>query len=155
MSYDIHIEGVEVSEIKGSRFMSFGPYPTPWGVKGLQKMINRYVKCLCTPKGTDISDRDYGTQLLSLFLGNIDSRTVLQLAESAVAEAQSTIQAYDVDNGAEDDERLASVSVEQLGANTEGTGYTMSLLLRNVAGTTVRVMVPDFSKYIPTALSAG
>jgi len=152
MPYDIHIEGVEISEIKGAQFLTFGPYPTPWGVKGLQKMVDRYVKCLCTPKGTDISDRNYGTQLLSLFLGNIDPRSVMQLIELAVVDAESIIREYDVDNGANDEERLASVTLERVAPDVDGTGYILTILLKNVAGTTVRVMVPDFSRYVPTAL---
>jgi hypothetical protein len=59
MSYDLHIEGSDTT-VAGVRFMTFGDYARPQGVQGIQKMVNLFLKCLCTPKGSDLSDKKDG-----------------------------------------------------------------------------------------------
>ena len=146
MAFDIHIEGVPEGEVKGTRFLTFGNYERTLAVQGVQKMVNRYLKCLCTPKGTDISDSEYGTDLMNMFLGNVDKRSLQQLVSLAVRDAESRIQQYDVDNGAPIDERLANVTIEGIEEDTTNIGFDLTLVLGNIAGTKVRVLVPS----IPT-----
>lgn len=144
MAYDIHYEGLAPELTKGSRFLSFGDYEKSLGVQGVQKMVNRYVKCLLTPIGTDLSDKDYGTQLMNLFLGNLDLTAVGQIVSMSVRNAESTIHSYDVDNDASDDERLQGVSVENLDIDRVNKGFTLRLLLQNAEGSEVRVLVPVY-----------
>ncbi len=143
MAFDIHFEGVPRADLQGSRFLTFGPYPRTVGVQGVQKMVNRYLKCLCTPIGTDISDPEYGTELLNLFLGNVDARTLEQIITMAVRGAETKIKQYDVQNSAPVDERLSSATIATLDIDTTNLGFDLTLHLSNVAGTRVLVLVPS------------
>lgn len=154
MSFDIHIEGVPQGEIKGSRFLTFGNYDRTLAVRGIQKMVNRYLKCLCTPKGTDISDSEYGTNLMNMFLGNVDTRSLQQLVALAVQDAEAKIQQYDVENGAPIDERLSGVTIENLVEDTANVGFNLTLVLSNVAGTKVRVLMPSIPTLAAQSVSA-
>lgn len=142
MSYDLHIEGLPEAEVKGSRFLSFGDYPRVQGVQGIQKLVDHFLKCLCTPKGTHLSDKNYGTTLLSMFLNNVDVRTMRQTTVLAVQDAETQIRQFNVDNSAPDSERLAGVTIENLSIDSTSVDIELSLLLKNIAGTVVRVLVP-------------
>ena len=146
MPFDIHIEGVPQGEVRGSRFLTFGDYDRTLAVQGPQKMVDRYLICLCTPKGTDISYSEYVTDLMNMFLCNVDKRSLQQLVSLAVRDAEYRIELYYVDNGAPTDERLAGVFIESLEEDTANIGFDLTLVLSNVAGTKVRVLVPS----IPT-----
>lgn len=142
MSYDIHIEGLPEAEVKGPRFMAFGNYPRVQGVQGIQKLVDHFLKCLCTPKGSSLSNKNYGTPLLSMFLNNVDPRTLRQAAVMAVQDAESQIRQFNMDNASPDSERLAGITIESVNVDTTNVGLELSLLLKNVAGTVVRVLLP-------------
>lgn len=147
MAFDIHIEGVPVGEIVNERFLQFGAYEDRKviAVRGIQKMVDRFMKCILTPSGTDISDLEYGTQLANLFLGNLDSAGLRQLVALSVIQAEERIIQYDTVNGAPEEERLSSAVLESLTLQEEdiGSGFEMTVLLQNAAGTTVRVLIPS------------
>jgi hypothetical protein len=142
MPFDIHIEGVPRDELLNEKFITFGKYPSPLAVKGIQKLVDRFLKCLITPAGTDISDPNYGTQLVSLFLGNFDAPSMRQMIRLAVINAEDQIRRYDVINGAPEDERLASATIESLNLDESAPGFELTVLLQNTAGTTVLVLLP-------------
>lgn len=142
MTYDLHIEGVPPEEVRGSRCFTFGDYRSPVGVQGIQKLVDRYLKCLCTPKGTDLSDLNYGTVLMQLFMSNVDERTVRQLATTAVRDAEEQIRALDVNSDYPENERLSGVAIEYLNVSQDNLTLEASLLLTNIAGTVVRLLVP-------------
>ncbi len=145
MPYDIHIEGVPQDQIRRDKFLWFGDFEDRdmVAVQGIQKTVDRFLKCLLTPAGTDISDPNYGTKLTRAFLGNIDLASARQLATLAVIQAEECIRRYDVINGAPEDERLASAVVETIEMDKAASGFEMVVLLKNAAGTTVRVMLPN------------
>jgi len=155
MSYDIHIEGVAVGITEGFKFVTFGPYPTPIAVQGMQKMVDRFLKCLCTPKGSDITDLGYGTTLLASLGGNVDAGSLQQLAYLAVQEAEEKIREYDVSNGVLPSERLSGAQIDDIAANTTGNNVDIFLLLRNAEGTTVRVLVPQYEQVARSTTQTG
>ena len=145
MAYDIHIEGVPEDQVRHQKFLWFGDYEDKdvLAVQGIQKMVDRFLKCILTPAGTDISDRDYGTQLTNLFLGSLDSASTRQMVTLAVIQAEEQIRKYDVINGAPEDERLVSAVIETLDIDETNHGVELTVLLQNAAGTTVRVLIPS------------
>jgi len=145
MAYDIHIEGVPEDEVINEKFLWFGEFEDKdmLAVQGVQKMVDRYLKCLMTPAGTDISDPDYGTAMMSAFLGNLDPASIRQMVTLAVVQAEERIRRYDVINGAPEDERLSSAVLESLEVDNTSVGFEMTVLLQNAAGTTVRVQLPS------------
>lgn len=143
MAYDVHIEGVPEDQLLNEKFLWFGDYDVDiLAIQGVQKMVDRFLKCLLTPAGTDISDQEYGTQMANLFLGNFDSASMRQMVTLAVVHAEEQIRRYDVINGAPEDERLVSAVIESLELDASAPGFDVTVLLQNAAGTTVRVQLP-------------
>ena len=143
MAYDVHIEGLPADQTLNEKFLWFGDYDVQiLAVQGIQKMVDRFLKCIMTPAGTDISDREYGTRMASLFLGNFDATSMRQMATLAVTQAEEQIRRYDVINGAPADERLSSAVIESLELDASAPGFDITVLLQNAAGTTVRVQLP-------------
>lgn len=142
MSFDVHIEGIGKEDVVNSQFVTFGPYEKHVGVRGIQKLIARFLKCFMTPLGSDISDPDYGTSLLTSFLGNVDPASLRSLATQAVTEATGSLQRYDAEVDRDDDERLQDVEVNDIIVLEDGTGVVLYVTLRNVEGTAALMTVP-------------
>lgn len=140
--YDIHFEAASVEDRDKGYIISFGDYARVIGVSGIQKMVNRFLKCLLTPAGSDISDRRYGTALASLFFGNVDPRTVSSIATRAVAEAEQKIREYDSRYQLPDDERLASAHLQNVAFDRASMELSLRIRLQNVRGTVVSVLLP-------------
>lgn len=142
MTYDLHIEALASGSATGSKVFTFGDYKTPQGVQGIQKLVNRFLKCLCTPKGTDLSDVNYGTILMGMFLTNLDERSVRQSVVTAVHDAEDQVRILDTNTNYPTDERLAGASIESVMVDKTLVGFDATILLTNIAGTTVRLLVP-------------
>jgi hypothetical protein len=142
--FDVHIEGVPVAQVKSTRCVTFGSYGRVLGVKGVQKMVDRFLKCFMTPLGTDISDPSYGTILATSFLGNVNSGDVYSIALQSVTTAQQKMQEYDSLGNAEDDERLASAQIDDITVDQSGGAIQITLRLTNVAGTVVKTQMSSY-----------
>jgi len=149
MSYDIHFESVQQQggTVTDFHVLTFGDYPQTVRIDGIQKLVNRFLKCLMTPAGTDLSDPRYGTGLMTMFLGNVDQNTIGQVVTLSVNAAVKTIQDYDLANAAPDTERLMTASIERLDFDSTSPGFDLYLRLTNVAGTTVILLVPDMKEF--------
>jgi len=145
-SFDIHIEGVPRNQLNGIQGLTFGSYSRSLGVRGVQKMVDRFVKCMLTAVGSDLSDPDYGTPLAGAFLGNIDPGTLRTLTLQSVVAAEAKIKEYDSEYALNDEERLASVRVDDVNIDEVESGVTVTLTLKNVAGVAVRVLVPQIAE---------
>lgn len=141
MGYDLHIEGL-TGTAHGIRFLSFGSYDKIQGVQGIQKLVNQFLKCLCTPKGTDLSDKNYGTVLMSMFMSNVDPGTLKQMAAIAVSDAEDQIRQFNTSNASPTSERIFGAALEQIAIDTSANTLDMSVLITNNAKTTVRLLVP-------------
>lgn len=142
MSYDVNIQIVPAADYNGMGFYSFGQKRS-LGVRGLQKLVNMFVKHLLTPVGTDPVDLEYGTNLMSLVGSNVilsDAQEVLDLA------VDRTVIAIQDWQGAEgnvpDDERLSSASVTDYIEIPDGPGFSAQILIRNVAGEQLQIVLP-------------
>ena len=122
--------------------MTFGDYAQPVAIKGIQKLVNRFLKCLLTPLGTDIGDAEYGTNLMYAFAGNVEPGTLNELATMAVRDTELKIREYDSQKSSPTDERLAGVEIDNINIDSASAGFTMKLIIRNVAGTRALTAVP-------------
>jgi len=141
MSFDIHIESLG-DEAKGHRFLTFGNYPRHVGIKGIQKLVNRFIMCLFTPVGTNLSDRDYGTDLAAALTGNTEHDALKDLVQLAISDTEDKLKEYDVEYGPPDNERLSVVTLQDLSVDRSTRTIELRVRLRNVAGTTVLLLVP-------------
>ncbi len=142
MSFDIHIESLG-DDVKGHKVLTFGSYSPHVGIKGIKKLVNSFILCLFTPVGTHLSDRDYGTDLAAALTGNTEHDALKDLATTAVSDAEDKIKEYDVEYGPPDDELLSVGQLPDFQVNETTRTVELWLELRNVAGTTVRLLVPS------------
>lgn len=141
MPFDIHIEGVPVGEVSGMGFLSFGDYPQVVGVRGIHKLVAQFLKCMLTPKGTDISDPDYGTDLAEAFQGNIDSSILGQLASRAVTDTVETLREYHTEYIVDDDERIAGADILDVQVDEDAPGVSLTIRVTNIEGTKALFLV--------------
>lgn len=141
--FDVHFQIVpeEEQQYAAGRVFSFG-YTSALGVKGPQKLVNRWLKCLFTRKGTDVLSREYGTGFPELIGSNISRQQDFTDAVSVfIQDCNAQITAFDQAQFPPEDERLDSAnltSVVPRGAD----GYDVYVTIKNAAGTLLTVQVP-------------
>lgn len=142
-TYDIHFQTAPEEEqiYANGRVFTFG-YASAIGVKGPQKLINRWLKCLFTLKGSDLLDKAYGTGFPEIIGSNISRRQDFVDAMSLfIDDCNEQIRNFDLAQFPPEDERLSSAvltSVVSRGAD----GYDVYVTLKNVAGALLTVQVP-------------
>jgi hypothetical protein len=142
-TYDIHFQIVPEEEQEGAngRVFTFG-YASAVGVKGPQKLVNRWVKCFFTLKGSDPLLRTYGTGFSELIGSNVSRPDDFTDAVAlAINDCNQQITAFDQKNFPPDDERLSSAvltSVVPRGAD----GYDVYVTIKNAAGALLTTLLP-------------
>lgn len=142
MGFDIHFESLPQGETRGYEFLTFGDYGQHIGIKGMQKLVNRVIKCFMTPKGSDISDPEYGTNLIQAFQGNIEPTALSELATMAVRDTELKIREYDAQKSSPTDERLSGIEIKNIVVDPDGTGVVIYIIVRNVAGARALSAIP-------------
>jgi hypothetical protein len=143
-TFDIHFQIVPAAEQEASpgKLFTFG-FTSAIGVKGPQKLINRWLKCLFTLKGTDLSDATYGTGYSELIGSNISSlRDFTDAVSLFVSDCNNQITAFDQAQFPPDDERLDSANISSI-VPREDSGYDVYVTLKNTAGVPVTVEIPS------------
>jgi len=143
-AYDIHFQ-LQPDTVQGyGRLFSFA-YSTAKGVRGFQKTINQWLKCLLTRRGSDVADKNYGTDFPNIFDSNVVSvsdtteRLTLALddATTQILAFQRTQSSVDLT----DDERLANASILGI-VPLDASSYTVYVLLRSVLNQDVKIVLP-------------
>jgi hypothetical protein len=142
MTYDLHFVATAGDDEKP---FGFG-YRAAIAVAGPQKLVNRFVKCLLTPKGTDPTDENEGTTFMSLVGSNVpSSQYILDSLALTLDDAASQLRAFDRVAGLPSNEQFGSVSLLQLVERVAG-GYDVWVLLRNAANEPVPVRLPTIGQ---------
>lgn len=142
-TYDVHFQLVPSEEqvAANGRVFTFG-FTSAVGVKGPQKLINRWMKCLFTLKGSDLLNQAYGTGFPEIIGSNVSRRQdFIDAMTLFIDDCNDQIKNFDLAQFPPDDERLASAelaSVVPRGAD----GYDVYVTIKNVAGTLLTAMVP-------------
>lgn len=142
-TFDIHFELVPPDQqvAASGRVFTFG-YASAVGVKGPQKLVNRWIKCLCTLKGTDLLDATYGTGFPDLIGSNVSRREDFVDAMTLfVNDCNAQMFAFDQNQFPPDDERLASATLTQIVARGVD-GFDAYVTIKNAAGSLLLVQVP-------------
>jgi hypothetical protein len=141
--FDIHFQVLpEAEQRETSTLVSFGT-TSSLGVKGFQMLINQWVKCLLTPRGSDPTDLAYGTDFTKLVGSNIsiaDSRDVVAVAVDQCNEQLFSFQ--DNDPTLTPSERLASAEIIEFIEYPEEPGFRVRVELKNQAQERLAVSVP-------------
>jgi len=123
--YDVYIEGVPSDEVRNVQFITFGEKSI--AVKGVYKLLSRVMKCFMTPKGTDLSDVDYGTDIIAHVGGNVDPKTLRILAGRAITDVESKIREYDAEYILDDDERLGSLELLDIVVEPDSVKFSVAV----------------------------
>lgn len=142
-TYDVHFQMVSTQEqlSANGKVFTFG-YTSAVGVKGPQKLANRWLKCFCTLKGSDLLAPEYGTIFPEIIGSNISRRQDFTDAMTLyIEDCNQQIRTFDLAQFPPLDERLASAvltSVIPRGVD----GYDVYVTIKNMAGTLLTVQVP-------------
>lgn len=132
--FDIHFQPVRPGEVYGYKTFTFG-YEKSVKVNGPQALVNRWVKTLVTPKGTDATDLDYGTAFGDLFGSNISNLSNLKDAVFlAITDANDQVRQQDIEGLYSQNERLRDAILVDVRANKD-TGFLETWVrISNTAG---------------------
>jgi len=138
--YDIHMQPVPESEVEGFRCMEFG-YAAPLKVSGFQALIARWTKTLLTPRGSNVFDREEGTDFGGLVGANISrvSTGIRDLVALAVEDANEQVREQDTAGFRPDTEKLLSGELLRIEEGVDGVAVWVRLT--NVAGSEVEFRV--------------
>jgi hypothetical protein len=145
-TFDIHIQVLPEAEQKDTfKFMSFG-FAESIGVKGFQMLINQWLLCFLTRRGSDPADLARGTVFTSLIGSNLalaDARDVVSLSVDQCNEQVSAFQRNDFTLTAS--ERLASASVVGFTEQPSAPGFDVVVEIRNQAGQRLVFNLPNYA----------
>jgi phage baseplate assembly protein W len=141
MNFDVYLEGVPSGNASNRNFIGFGSTFLPKGVKGINKLVSKFIKCLLTPRGSDILDHDYGTNFSNLLVGNVDSSLLNQLATESVNTAVEQLQKYQEEYPVDAQEALSSAEIISLDTTQSAPGVSMRVRVFNTAGETATFLV--------------
>ena len=131
--YDIHFQPVPAGEVRGYKCFEFG-FQAALKVKGPQALVNRWVKTLMTPLGSDQLYPSEGTTFSGLVGGNVSGTSVNieDLVSIAFQEASDQVKAQDLEGYFPDNERLQSAELMEFEEAVDG--FVVWVLIKNVAG---------------------
>ena len=140
-TYDIFIEPLPRAKQTAGRIFTFS-YAKTVGIKGPRKLAMRFLKCLLTPKGSDLMDSEYGTIFPDLINSNYgDINDVLGQIRMAVSDCADQVKALDESAGLPSRERLSSATITKSQA-TDTDGVDVYVTLTNQAGERLVTLLP-------------
>lgn len=110
-------------------------YAAPIKVSGFQSLINRWVKTLMTPLGTDLTDPTAGTAFGNLIGANFDKnnyKLVQDTVNMAVSDTNKQVGRQDSDGFFDASEQLDSADV--IGYEEVDAGFAVWVRIKNKAG---------------------
>ena len=141
--YDIHYQILPLAEQTSERVYGFG-FVSAVGVRGPQKLINRWVKCFMTSQGSDPYAPTYGTGFPDLIGSNIQSTAdIIDVVSLAIQDCNEQIRAFETPNLTPTDERLGSATILQI--LEDGGGFQLWIGITNAAGLQTPVLLPSTS----------
>lgn len=144
VSFDIHFQILPLAEQKETRAFGFG-FISAVGVRGAQKLVNRWLKCFMTPQGSDPFSPTYGTGFTDLIGSNIQSTSdIIDVVSLAIQECNEQIRKFETTNTTPLEERLASATILQILEDGED-GFQLWIGITNAAGLQTPVLLPSTS----------
>ncbi len=136
--YDIHFQPVPAGSVFGLKCFEFG-FKSALKVKGPQSLVNRWVKTLMTPLGSDPMAPSEGTSFSNLLGANVGGISVNleDLVAIAFDEASTQVREQDLSGFFPDNETLQSAELMQF--QEAADGFVVWVLIKNVAGDALQV----------------
>lgn len=142
--YDVHFQIIPVADQTSERVFGFG-FVSAVGVRGPQKLVNRWLKCFMTPQGSDPFSPRYGTSFPDLIGSNIQSTSdVIDVVALAIQDCNEQVRAFETTNNTPLDERLGTAAVLRI-LEDGGDGFQIWVGITNAAGLQTPVLLPSTS----------
>lgn len=143
--YDIHFQLLDPKiQARTGKYLGFG-YKSAVGVQGPQKLINRWLMCLMTPKGSDPREPNFGTGFMTLIGSSISNvKDAVDLAALAVEDCNQQIREADAVRLSPSDERLESAAITRYEPHPSGAGFEIYVTIRNAAGAVMPIPLPAY-----------
>lgn len=143
-TYDIHFQPVAADQVRGYKCFEFG-FTAALKVRGLQYLVNRWIKTFMTPRGSNPLYPEEGTAFGQLVGSNISqvSSDIRDMVIMAVEDANDQVREQDVIGLFSDDERLQNG--ELLEFVEAADGFEVWVQITNVAGESLQVPVVTLS----------
>jgi hypothetical protein len=130
--YDIYIQPVAASYVKGYRCYEFG-FAAALKVRGPQALVNRWAKTFMTPRGSDPLYPEQGTAFGNLPGSNITrvNDDLQDLVAIAIDDASAQVREQDIQGLYDLDEQLQSATL--LTFEQSADGIEVWILIKNMA----------------------
>lgn len=141
--FDLHIQPASLAEQIGSqRIMTFG-FASSVGVKGLQMLLNSWLHCFLTPKGSDPTDLNYGTTFPTLIGSNVALEDARDIAHISVLECSSQLfKIQSSDLTLSNSERLATAKMLSFIEHASLPGFELFVEVKNLANDSSVINLP-------------
>jgi hypothetical protein len=143
-TYDIHFQILPAEDQRSERVYGFG-YTSAVGVRGPQKLINRWVKCFMTQQGSDPFSPRYGTGFPGIIGSNISSvEDVIDAVALFIQDCNEQVRGQERGTALPADERLGGATI--LRVVQEGpVGFDVWIGITNAVGLQTPVLLPSTS----------
>lgn len=133
---DIHFQPVPVDEVRGTKVFTFG-FKSALKVEGLQSLVNRWVKTLMTPRGSDPLDAAAGTDFGNLIGTNVPKSakgSIIDIVAMAIDDASEQVQEQDKVARYDETESLDQANLLRFLPTSSGDGFEVWVEIKNQAG---------------------
>ena len=137
-TYDIHVQPLLAEEVASLKCVTFG-FTAALKVRGPQALVNRWMRTIMTPRGSDPLYPTRGTSFPSLIGQNIDGVTmdIQDVVNGAVEDANEQVQEQDIEGLYPENESLATATVTQY--LESDNGFEVWVTIKNLAGQAIPV----------------
>jgi hypothetical protein len=141
--FDIHFQALSEEDQRSTfKFVTFGHNPAI-GIKGFQMLINQWLKCFLTPRGSDPSDLLYGTDFTKLVGSNVPTMDARDISAIAIDECNTQVFSFqENDTTLTATERLASAEIVNFVEQPDVAGFSIYIELKNQANERATVALP-------------
>jgi len=146
-NYDTHFQLLDPEEQQRTgKYFGYG-FVASIAVRGSQKLINRWLKCLLTPKGSDSREPTYGTNFTALMGSNVAStKDALDAVTLFIDDCNNQMYTMDRARRPPDDERLDRATITRVEPHVSGSGFDIYVTIRNSAGLAMQFQLPDTAR---------
>jgi hypothetical protein len=144
--YDIHFQPVPPDEATSTRLFTFG-FRASLKVSGPQALVNRWVKTLMTPKGSNPLDKSEGTAFGRLVGANVSmrSRDIDDVLILAIEDANDQVRQQDLVGMFPSNERLANATLIEDQSRSWEDGFEIGVRIVNLAGQVLPTRLMDLA----------
>jgi hypothetical protein len=141
--FDIHFQALtEAEQLNTFKFVGW-TYNPAIAVKGFQMLINQWLLCFLTPRGSDPTDLQRGTDFTKLIGSNLPLQDAQDVVNIAIDNCNDQVGAFQIDdNTLNPTERLASAAIVNFIENTSAPGFSVYIELKNQAGERLILNLP-------------